>query len=436
MRLQKGMIIYMKRLNGIHLRHLKNTQDFETVSFPLPKSVNIPMLQNMGTPCNPLVKVGDEVFAGQKIGDTDAFMSTPVHSSVSGKVTAISDFLLTNGSTCKAVTIEADGKQTISPDINPPIITDKESFIKAVRESGACGLGGAGFPTHVKLGFDAEKTLIDTLIINAAECEPYITSDYRELIEHPNDILEGINLMLKMLNIPKAKVCIENNKPAAIETLTKMTEQNSDIDVVTLSSKYPQGAEKMIVYSATGRIIMEGELPSNQGVLVMNVSTTAFIYRYTQTGMPLISRRLTVDGNAVKKPCNVEVLIGTPMNDLLNYVEADGFEKLLAGGPMMGMCLYDTTAPVLKTFNALLALKDVREPIPTACIRCGRCIKACPMNLMPTDLEKAYDFKNIEALKKLKVVLCINCGCCTYVCPANRPLAEKNQLAKPLIPRN
>lgn len=425
----------MKRLNGIHLRHNKNTQDMETVAFPLPKSVNIPMAQNMGAPCNPLVKVGDEVFVGQKIGDTEAFLSAPVHSSVSGKVTAIGDYLMSNGNVCKSVTIEADGKQTVLPGLTVPVISDRAAFIKAVRDSGACGLGGAGFPTHVKLNYDEAKTKIDTLIINAAECEPYITSDYRELMEHPDDVLEGIRLLMRMLNIPSAKLCIESNKPRAIEKLTKMTENDSSLEVVQLTSKYPQGAEKMIVYSATGRIVREGELPSAQGVLVMNVSTTAFLYRYAKTGMPLISRRLTIDGNAVEKPCNAEVLLGTPIQDLLDYAGVKDYEKLLSGGPMMGMCLYDPTAAVVKTNNALLALKNAKAPQTTACIRCGKCIKACPMDLMPAGLEKAYDHKNVEALQSLKVLLCMNCGCCSYVCPANRPLAEKNQLAKLILPR-
>ena len=425
----------MKRLNGVHLRHLKNTKDMGTVEFPLPKSVKIPMSQNMGAPCNPLVQVGDEVFVGQKIGDTDAFMSVPIHSSVSGKVTEISDYLMANGNVCKTITIESDGKQTISSDVAVPDISDRQKFIDAVRESGACGLGGAGFPTHVKFRYDETKTSIDTLVINAAECEPYITSDYREMIENPSDILNGINLVLEKLNIKKAKICIENNKPKAIEALTKIAQTNPDIEVVTLSSKYPQGAEKVIVYSATGRIVMEGELPSNQGVMVMNVSTVAFIYRYCNTGMPLISRRLTIDGNAVAKPCNLNVLIGTQINDILDYVEAKDFEKVLGGSLMMGMCLYDTTSPIIKTHNAIICLKNVRKPVPTSCIRCGKCVKACPVNLMPLNLEKAYDTKNIEELKDLKVMLCINCGCCSYVCPANRPLAEKNQLAKTLIPR-
>ncbi|MEG0614434.1 MAG: electron transport complex subunit RsxC [Oscillospiraceae bacterium] len=426
----------MGKLNSIRLKHNKNTQNDQTVQFPLPKTVTISMSQNMGAPANPLVNVGDEVFVGQKIGDTDAYISTPIHSSVSGKVLEINDLLLANGKTAKSVLIEADGKQTVSDEVKIPKISNKAEFIAAVRASGACGLGGAGFPTHVKFAFDAEKTPIDTLVINAAECEPYITSDYRELIEHSDDVLGGICLLIKYLDIKLAKVCIENNKPEAIKLLTKITENNDQIEVVTLKSEYPQGAEKMIVYSATGRIIGEGELPSDCGVMVMNVSTTSFICKYFRTGMPLISRRLTIDGNALKKPCNVEVLLGTKISEVLDYVGAEGFEKLLSGGPMMGTCLYDTSAPIVKTHNALLVLKNIPISQQTACIRCGMCIKVCPMNLMPTELEKAYDSRNIEALKALKVGLCMNCGSCSYVCPAARPLAEKNQLAKSIIPRN
>lgn len=425
----------MKRLNGVHLKHLKNTKDEKTVIFPLPKTVTISMAQNMGAPCNPLVQKGDYVFVGQKIGDTDAFMSVPVHSSVSGTVVEITDYLMTNGRNCNAIVIESDGKQQPLETLCPPDVSTKEAFVKAVRESGACGLGGAGFPTHIKLNFDPAKTPIDTLIINAAECEPYITSDYRELMENPNEILEGIRLVMSKLDIPYAKLCIESNKPDAIAALDKMAKMDENISVVKLPAKYPQGAEKVIIYSATGRIVEEGQLPSNQKVIVMNVSTIAFVNNYIKTGMPLISRRLTVDGNAVAHPCNLNVLIGTSVKDVLDYAEAKDYKKVLMGGPMMGTPLYDITSPIVKTNNALLALKNVKPAVTTNCIRCGACIKACPMDLMPTMLEKAYDHKDVDALKKFNVMLCMNCGCCSYVCPASRPLAEKNQLAKLLIPR-
>lgn len=426
----------MNKLNGIHLAHNKGTKKCETVDFPLPESVIIPMSQHMGAPCDCLVKKGDEVTVGQKIGDSGAFMSAPIHSSVSGKVTDVTDYLLPNGSVCKAVVIETDGLQTVCPDLRPPVINDRQSLIAAVRDCGLTGLGGAGFPTHVKLNYDPAKTPVDTLVINAAECEPYITSDYRELMENPNDIVEGILLVQKYMGIPMCKVCIENNKPDAIELMKKKTAEIGSIDIVTLPSEYPQGAEKVIVYSATGRIVAEGELPSHQGVMVMNVSTVSHIYRYSQDGIPLVKRRITFDGDAVtENKGNYFVPIGTRVSELLAHGKAEDAKKILYGGPMMGMCLFDTEQPVTKTTNAILAFRNGESPKTTACIRCGKCVRTCPFGLMPLMIEKAYNAKDVEELKKLKVMLCMNCGCCSYACPAHRPLAEINQLAKSLIPR-
>ena len=426
----------MNKLNGIHLAHNNGTKKCETIDFPLPKSVIIPMSQHMGAPCDSLVKKGDEVTVGQKIGDSGAFMSAPIHSSVSGKVTDVIDYLLPNGSVCKAVVIETDGNQTVCPDLRPPIINDRQSLIAAVRDCGLTGLGGAGFPTHVKLNYDPAKTPVDTLVINAAECEPYITSDYRELMENPNDIIEGILLVQKYMGIPMCKVCIENNKPDAIELMQKKTAEIGSIDIVTLPAEYPQGAEKVIVYSATGRIVAEGELPSHQGVMVMNVSTVSHIYRYSQDGIPLVKRRITFDGDAVtENKGNYFVPIGTRVYELLAHGKAEDAKKILYGGPMMGMCLFDTEQPVTKTTNAILAFRSGESPKTTACIRCGKCVRTCPFGLMPLMIEKAYNAKDVEELKKLKVMLCMNCGCCSYACPAHRPLAEINQLAKTLIPR-
>lgn len=426
----------MNKLNGIHLAHNKGTKKCETIDFPLPKSVIIPMSQHMGAPCDCLVKKGDEVTVGQKIGDSGAFMSAPIHSSVSGKVTDVTDYLLPNGSVCKAVVIETDGNQTVCPDLRPPVINDRQSLIAAVRDCGLTGLGGAGFPTHVKLNYDPAKTPVDTLVINAAECEPYITSDYRELMENPNDIIEGILLVQKYMGIPMCKVCIENNKPDAIELMKKKTAEIGSIDIITLPAEYPQGAEKVIVYSATGRIVAEGELPSHQGVMVMNVSTVSHIYRYSQDGIPLVKRRITFDGDAVtENKGNYFVPIGTRVSELLAHGKAEDAKKILYGGPMMGMCLFDTEQPVTKTTNAILAFRNGESSKTTACIRCGKCVRTCPFGLMPLMIEKAYNAKDVEELKKLKVMLCMNCGCCSYACPAHRPLAEINQLAKTLIPR-
>ena len=425
-------------LNCIKIPHRKNTEKCETINLPIPKNISIPMSQHMGVPCTPIVSVGDEVKVGQKIGDSDAFMSAPVHSGVSGTVSAINDYTLSNGKVCKSVVIDCDGKQTKSGDIKPPVITDKASLIKAVRNSGCCGLGGAGFPTHIKLNFDENKTPIDSLIINAAECEPHITSDYREMIENPQDVLSGIKTIQKILNIEKTYICIEDNKPDAIKILTDLTSNDNSVKIKKLPAFYPQGAEKVIAYNATGRIIKEGELPSNQGIIVMNVSTASFLNRYFKTGIPLIQRRITIDGDAVKSPCNVIAPVGTSVAELLEFAEyeKDKVKKVLTGGLMMGTCLYDINTPVTKTNNAIIALKKQTEKVQTNCIRCGRCINACPMGLMPTELEKAYKAKNSDMLNSLKVNLCMNCGSCSYVCPAKRNLAETNQLAKAFISGN
>lgn len=428
------------RLHGIFLPHLKGTENSETVRIPLPSKVTISMSQNMGAFCEPLVKSGDKVLVGQKIGDSDKFMSCPIHSSVSGTVTAITDILNANGKTCKAIEIETDGKQDISPDVKAPIITDKASLCKAAREAGLCGLGGAGFPTHIKLNYNESKGHVDTLIINAAECEPYITSDYRCMMEDSDSIIEGIKLVMSNLKIEKAVIGIENNKPQAIKLLKDKLRDDNDISVAILRASYPQGAEKVLTFNSTGRIIMEGQLPSDQGVIVMNVSTVAALYKYSQDGMPLVERRLTIDGDLVDTPCNVIAPLGTHISELLKFADCNigRLHKVLMGGPMMGMCIYDTEAPLCKTNNAVLAFEEddekaKSEKVQTNCIRCGRCIAACPVGLMPAALEKAFDSKNKQVLTDMKVNMCINCGSCSYVCPAKRNLAEKNQLAKAFL---
>lgn len=428
------------KLNGVFLPHEKGTENCETIKIPLPAKVRISMSQSMGAPCEPLVKKGDRVLVGQKIGDSDKFMSAPVHSSVSGTVTAVSDILLANGRTCKAVEIETDGKQEVSPEVKPPVVTDKESLCKAIRESGCVGLGGAGFPTHIKLNYNEAKCHVDSLVINAAECEPYITSDYRTMIEEADSVADGIRLVKKYLGIEKAYIGIEDNKPEAIRLMREKTADDSDISVVKLRSSYPQGAEKVIAFNTTGRIIKEGQLPSDQGIIVMNVSTAAFISNYIKTGMPLVSRRLTIDGDIVKTPCNVSAPIGTSYSELLAFAEAnmEFAHKIISGGPMMGMCVYDAETPLTKTNNAVLAFKKPLEDKKgmvdscrqTNCINCGRCIAACPLGLMPARFEKAYDRRDKATLLRLKINLCMNCGSCSYACPAKRDLAEKNQLAK------
>lgn len=423
-------------VNKIKLPHLKRTKNSETIDIPVPEKVVISMSQHMGAPCRVLVNAGDWVKAGQKIGEGDSFLSCPVHSSVSGKVTEITDILRADGKYTKAVVIASDGLQIVSESVTPPKVTNREEFIKAVKESGLCGLGGAGFPTHVKLSFDKDKTPVDSLIINAAECEPYITSDYRELMENSEDVLDGIKKVQQYLGIKNVYICIEDNKAEAVKLFEKLTSSDSSVKIVKLKSLYPQGAEKVVIYSATRRIVGEGELPVNRGVIVLNVTTVGFISRYLKTGMPLVSRRITVDGDGVRTPCNVRVPIGISIRKLAEFADGniEAARKIILGGPMMGTAVYDPDAPVCKTNNAVLVfIKEAQEQPMTNCIRCARCINACPINLMPAKIEKAYKAKDISALVKLKVNLCMNCGSCSYVCPAKRELAHTNQLAKELI---
>ena len=422
----------MKKLNSIKVPHNKNTQNSAVEKIPLPQSVKIPMCMNMGKPCTPTVKVKDTVAVGQKIGDCDVPFSVPVHSGVSGTVKSISDYRMIDGNNCKAVEIECDGLQTVSDTVKPPVITDRESFIKAVRESGMVGLGGAGFPTHIKLN---PKNKIDTLLLNGAECEPYITSDYRTMLEHPDEMLDGIRIVAKMLEIPNVIIGIENNKPEAVKILKEKTANDSNINVMSLPSLYPQGGEKVLIYNCTGKIVEEGKLPSDYGIIVMNVSTAYALDVYFKTGMPLVSRTVTVDGDIIKKSGNYLVPVGTSIEYILDYAqcEKDKINKLITGGMMMGITIYDITQPVTKQNNAVLAFNKIEISDELPCIRCGRCMRACPLDLMPMELDKAYKKRDAESLLKYKVNLCMNCGCCTYVCPSKRKLAETNQLAKAFL---
>ncbi len=424
-----------KTLSGIRLSHIKNTADSYTVKLPVPAEVTLPLRQHIGAEAQPIVKPGDTVFVGQKIGDSDKPNSVPVHASVSGTVKSVIDILSSDGRTGKAVVITADGNQSVAPGLAPPKVSNREEFLAAVRESGLVGLGGAGFPTHLKLAYrDIDR--VDTLIVNAAECEPYITADHRECLEHTQEILAGIGLVMQYLNLSRCIIGIEKNKPDAIELLSKAVDKLPGVAVMPLKNIYPQGAEKVLIYSATGKVVEEGQLPADCGVLVMNVTTVASLAVYFKTGMPLVSRRLTIDGDAVERPQNVEVPLGTPIRSVLEFCglrEEAG--EVLMGGPMMGVAVADLSQPVIKNNNAILAF---REPQPSytktsSCIRCGKCIRVCPVNLMPAALERAYDNRNSEMLKKLRVNLCINCGCCSYVCPAKRDLAAKNQLGKQFL---
>lgn len=424
----------MSKLHSVRLPHFSASAEQSTRKIPAPEVVAISMAQHIGAPCEPCVAVGDRVKIGQKIGDSEAFMSAPVHASISGVVKEIKDVMNVFGRLCKTVVIENDNKNEMFEGLEPPKCDTREDFIKAVRESGAIGLGGAGFPTHVKLGFDKNKVKIDYLLLNGAECEPYITSDYRELMENSDNVLAGIDLIMKKLEIPNAIIGIEEDKLAAIDKLTKLAVRYPNITVQKLPGAYPQGAEKVLVHSLTGRVVQEGKLPSDVGCVVMNVSTAGFIYGYIKTGVPLVRRRITIDGNIVNNPANFFIPVGTLLHSIVGFADVRKQpDRIVLGGPMMGSCAFDPDTPLGKTNNAVLLFADTAEQKPTNCIRCGRCVRACAANLMPTELEQAFDARDVKELQRLKVNLCMNCGACSFVCPAKRNLAEKNQLAKDFL---
>ncbi|MFO7610883.1 MAG: electron transport complex subunit RsxC [Clostridia bacterium] len=425
-----------RMIGGLKTPHYKNTAKSETKVMPVPDKVEIPMVHHIGAPCVPLVKKGDEVMVGTKIGDSDKFVSAPVHSSVSGTVSDVRQILFPNGSYVDSVVIKTDGRQTVDPNVKPPDVKTKEDFLKAIRESGLVGLGGAGFPAHVKLNPPKDK-IIDYLLINAAECEPYITSDYRETIENSWNVISGINIVMEFLGIENVIIGVEDNKPTTIKILNDIADTDKKITAVSLKSKYPQGAEKMLIYALTGRIVPAGGLPMDVGVIVMNVASVSFVARYMKTGMPLVSKRLTVDGAVIREPANVEVCVGTYIRDLVDF--CGGFTedpyKILMGGPMMGVAQYSPDMPVLKQNNAILAFNREQSILPeqTACIRCGRCVRACPMKLMPQQLDIFGNSSNTAQLEKFNVMSCIECGSCSYVCPARRHLVQVIRKGKTLV---
>ncbi len=418
---------------GAAVPHRKGTDNMDTIQMPLPKEIKLLMQQHIGAPCKPVVKKGDTVSVGQMVGEPTAFVASPIYSGVSGTVKAIEPVMSHAGKLIDAVVIEPDGLQTLSEEVSLPTITGRESFIEAVKKSGLVGLGGAGFPTSIKL---SPKNLdeIDYLLINAAECEPYITSDDREMLENSEDILLGIAAVQKHLGIKKAIIGIERNKPVAMDLFFGLTQGNDAMDVFALPSRYPQGAEKVLIETVTGREVPAGGLPADVGVIVLNVTTIAVLGRYLATGMPLTTKRLTVDGDAVAKPQNVQVYLGTSIAEVIEF--CGGYKtqpgKILLGGPMMGTALPNDEHPVIKQNNAVLVLSPEAAflPKPGPCIRCGRCINACPMRLSPVETNEAYETKDTDLLKTLNADVCIACGVCSFVCPAKRYVAQNANLAR------
>ena len=422
-------------LNGIHVPHRKNTADKPAIRMIDVKSVTIPMAMHIGAPAIPSVKVGDFVKVGDLIAQGNGFVSSPIHASISGKVTKITDTVISTGNTVPAVTIESDGEMMASESLRAPEINSREDLIEAIKNSGVVGLGGAGFPTYVKFSVDPEK--IEELIINGAECEPYITSDSLTMTERVGDMECALVAFKKYFGIKRIIIGIESNKKKAIASMNDLATRIEGFEVKVLPSIYPQGGEKVLVYHTTKKKIATGKLPIDVGCVVCNCTTVAAIGSYLQTGMPLVEKCVTVDGGAVKEPQNVIVPIGTSLEDVFNL--CGGLtcapEKVIYGGPMMGITVPDLSAPILKNTNAILALthKEAKLPKTTACIRCGACTNTCPFGLAPAAIAKAYDKKDTAMLERFSVNTCMECGCCSFICPANRPLVQTNKLAKKFL---
>ena len=421
---------------GAGVPHEKGTSNLETVAMPLPSKIVLSMGQHIGAPAAPAVAKGDQVYVGTVVGKAGGFVSADIHSGVSGTVTEITTITAPNGAAQQAVVITPDGQQTVDPSIAPPQVTDMKSFVDAVRASGLVGLGGAGFPTAVKLKID-DLSRIKAVVINGAECEPYITSDTRTMLDQADLMKEGFALLEKFLKVKNIIIGIEKNKPECIAKMNELAAADPCLTVKPLPSIYPQGGEKVLIYHTTGAVVPEGKLPLDAGAVVLNCTTLACLARYCKTGMPLVEKCVTVDGSAIKEPKNVIVPIGTSIQDLIDF--AGGFKeepgKILYGGPMMGIAVPDANCPILKNTNAIIALneKDAQPKKQTACIRCGNCVSHCPLHLNPVAISKAYRDGDCEELKKLKVNLCMECGCCSFVCPTGQPLVQRNKLSKAML---
>ena len=425
------------KLGKTHVPHLKNTAAMPAVRMAPPKEVRLPISQHIGAPATVAVKVGDKVSVGTLIAEASGYVSSPIHSSVSGSVKKIEEILTSAGKKISAVVIESDGLMTPDESIAAPVIDSLDSLCEAVRKSGLVGLGGAGFPTAVKLDA-AKKGGITRLVINGAECEPYITSDTRTMLDDADYVKRGVDLLLKYIPFEEVHIGIESNKPECIAKMTEIFRDNAKVKVDALPSLYPQGGEKILIYNTTGLAVPEGKLPADVGCIVMNVTSLAFVARYAECGMPLVEKRLTVDGSAIKNPMNVIAPIGTAIEDIIEfaggYSETPG--KILYGGPMMGVAIYSPSDPIMKNTNAITVLnvKDATLTKQRPCIHCGRCVGACPMGLNPTSYAKAMNLDDhtdrAARLEEASINLCIECGCCSFVCPSKRPLVQTNRLAK------
>ncbi len=426
----------LRRLSGVHVPHRKNTAGAASVRMPVPDTVVIPTVMHIGAPAKPVVKAGDKVGVGQLIAEAGGYISAPIHATVSGTVKKIEDVVLSNGRSAPAVYIQSDGEMRPYEGLAQPEINSLQDLVQAARDGGIVGLGGAGFPTAVKLDVK-DIARAEYLLINAAECEPYITSDTRTMLEKQELIERGVKLLNKFLQPREIIIGVERNKPEAVRALKQLFSAMPKVRIAVLPSMYPQGGEKVLIYNTTGRIVPEGKLPLDVGVVILNVTTLTALENYVETGMPLVEKTVTVDGSSVREPKNVTVPIGTRLADLFEF--CGGFKeppkKVLYGGPMMGTAVPDLEVPVLKNTNAVLAFDDydAEQRPETPCIRCGRCVDKCPMRLNPPAIAKAFSQNDGAALYKYRVNLCMECGACVFVCPAHQPIVQRHKLAKSML---
>lgn len=416
---------------GVHPYEGKELSQDKPVAEYIPKGEMVyPLSQHIGAPATPLVSVGDTVCVGQRIAEASGFVSANVCSSVSGTVKKIEPRLLVNGNMAKSIVVENDGQYTLSEGVGVKRdynTMTKEEIRAAVKDAGIVGMGGAGFPTHVKLTPKDDKA-IDYVIVNGAECEPYLTSDYRMMLEEPEKIVTGLLIILKLFENAKGIIAIEDNKPKAVEVMKKVSKKYDRIEVKELKTKYPQGAERKIIYAATGRKINSSMLPADAGCVVNNIDTVIAVCMAVCESTPVMRRIVTVTGDAVRTPQNFNVKTGTNYAELIEA--AGGYktepEKVIAGGAMMGMAIYDLNVPVTKSSSALLCLSkdEVAKYAPSACIRCGKCVEVCPSNLVPQMMKEYADVNDNAAFEAINGMECYECGSCTYICPAKRRLTQ------------
>lgn len=421
---------------GIHPPENKElTEMLEIKDFCATKYIYLPMIQHIGSVLEPLVKVGDRVLKGQKIADSQGKMSVPIHSPVSGKIVGIEIMTFTLRGKVNTLIIENDFKEEWTE--KTPILNykncSKEILLDKIREMGLVGLGGALFPTHIKLNPSPEKKIIN-LIVNAAECEPYLNSDNRLIIEKTKEILEGIEIILQILGIEEAVIGIEDNKKMAIIELESLIKDSKKIKLAVLKTRYPQGGEKQLIKAIYNKVVPEGKIPPDIGIIVVNITTAFWVYNAIAKGYPLIEEIVTVAGGAIKNPQNLRVPIGVQMKELLDFVgiEREKVDRLITGGPMMGISQYSEDVPVIKGCSGIIALsKEETNPYKAkSCISCGKCVDACPMGLSPLMYAKFAEFEKWNEFREYNIFDCIECGSCQYVCPSKRPLTEGIRIGK------